>query len=89
MEEKWYKVINKDQRNALIGGMGGWTLDAMDMLLYIMSLTAIMKDFRIDTAVAGLLASVTLLSSAVGGTAFGDRDLCLVYRFERHCHNSN
>lgn len=71
MEEKWYKVINKDQRNALIGGMGGWTLDAMDMLLYIMSLTAIMKDFHIDTAVAGLLASVTLLSSAVGGTAFG------------------
>ncbi len=71
MEEKWYKVINKDQRNALIGGMGGWTLDAMDMLLYIMSLTAIMKDFRIDTAVAGLLASVTLLSSAIGGTAFG------------------
>lgn len=71
MEEKWYNVINKTQRNALIGGMGGWTLDAMDMLLYIMSLTAIMKDFQVDTAVAGLLASVTLLSSAVGGTAFG------------------
>lgn len=71
MEEKWYKAINRTQRNALIGGMGGWTLDAMDMLLYIMSLTSIMKEFQIDTAVAGMLASVTLLSSALGGTAFG------------------
>lgn len=71
MEEKWYNVINRMQRNALIGGMGGWTLDAMDMLLYIMSLTFIMKEFQIDTAIAGLLASVTLFSSALGGTAFG------------------
>lgn len=71
MEEKWYRVINRVQRNALIGGMGGWTLDAMDMLLYVMALTSIMKEFRIDTAIAGLLASVTLLSSAVGGVLFG------------------
>lgn len=68
---KWYKSINRQQRNALIGGLGGWTLDAMDVLLYIMSLTAIMKEFQIDTAVAGLLAGVTLFSSAIGGMAFG------------------
>jgi MFS family permease len=71
IEEKWYKVINKEQRNALIGGMGGWTLDSMDMLLYVMALTAIMKEFQIDTVIGGLLASVTLFSSAVGGIAFG------------------
>ena len=70
-EQKWYKVINKTQRNALIGGLGAWTLDAMDMLLYIMALTSIMKEFRIDTAVAGFLASVTLFSSAIGGVVFG------------------
>jgi len=69
--QKWYRSIDKVQRNALVGAMGGWTLDAMDMLLYIMALTSIMKEFSIDTAVAGMLASVTLLSSAVGGTCFG------------------
>ncbi|EAX47430.1 major facilitator superfamily MFS_1 [Thermosinus carboxydivorans Nor1] len=71
VEPKWYKTINKVQRNALIGGMGGWMLDAMDVLLYVMSLTSIMKEFNIDTAIAGLLASVTLFSSAIGGIVFG------------------
>lgn len=71
MGKKWYQVINKVQRDALIAGMGGWTLDAMDMLLYVMAITSIMKEFHIDTAVAGLLASVTLLSSAFGGVIFG------------------
>lgn len=71
MEEKWYNAINKMQRNALIGGFGSWAVDAMDMMLYIMSLGAIMKEFNIDTAVAGMLASVTLFSSAIGGMIFG------------------
>ena len=71
MEEKWYKVIDKTQRNALIGGFGSWSIDAMDMMLYIMALGAIMKEFAIDTAVAGMLASATLFSSAVGGMIFG------------------
>lgn len=70
-KEKWYCSITSVQRNALIGAMGGWTLDAMDVLLYIMALTSIMKEFQIDTVIAGTLASVTLLTSAIGGTAFG------------------
>lgn len=70
-QEKWYHSVDKVQRNALIGAMGGWTLDAMDMLLYIMALTSIIQEFHIDTAAAGMLASVTLLSSAIGGTGFG------------------
>ena len=67
----WWKEINQTQRNALIGGLGGWMLDAADVMLYVMALTAIMSDLHLDTATAGLLASVMLFSSAFGGIAFG------------------
>ena len=63
--------MEKRHLYALIGGLGAWTMDAMDMLLYVMSLTTIMKEFQISMAIAGMLASVTLLSSAFGGVLFG------------------
>ena len=46
-------------------------LDAMDVLLYTFALTTIQKEFQFDSATAGLLASVTLLASAIGGILFG------------------
>lgn len=67
----WYSFMERRHLYALIGGLGAWTMDAMDVLLYVMSLTYIMKEFQISMAMAGMLASVTLLSSALGGVAFG------------------
>ncbi len=67
----WYDFMERRHLYALIGGLGAWTMDAMDMLLYVMSLTTIMKEFQISMAIAGMLASVTLLSSAFGGVIFG------------------
>ena len=46
-------------------------LDAMDVLLYTFALTTIQQEFQFDSATAGLLASVTLLASAIGGILFG------------------
>ena len=69
--ERWYSFMEKRHLYALIGAMGAWTMDAMDVLLYVMSLTTIMKEFQISMAMGGMLASVTLFSSALGGIAFG------------------
>jgi len=67
----WYSSLTSAHKNALIGGLGAWTFDAMDVLLYVMSLTAIKNEFNISLAMSGALASVTLASSALGGIGFG------------------
>lgn len=67
----WYREINKTQWRALIASGMGWALDAMDVMLYSMVIVALMKELNIDTKTGGLLASFTLLSSAVGGIIFG------------------
>jgi MFS family permease len=51
--------------------MLGWLLDAMDVMLYAFALNAIRAEFGLSAAAAGGLASVTLLTSAVGGVGFG------------------
>lgn len=43
----------------------------MDLMLYAFALTRIQEEFSLGSAGAGALASVTLLSSAAGGTIFG------------------
>ena len=63
--------IGPVQWRALAAAMIGWTLDAMDVMLYAFALTAIRTEFALDAAGAGALASVTLLASAFGGTLFG------------------
>lgn len=67
----WYKEITKTQWRALIAAGTGWALDAMDVMLYSMVLVQIMADLSMDKTMGGFLATVTLLSSAVGGVLFG------------------
>lgn len=58
------------QWRTLAAAQLGWTLDGMNMMLYALTLTTIQADFKLTSAVAGSLASVTLVTSAIGG-AFG------------------
>jgi MFS family permease len=46
-------------------------LDAMDVMLYSLVLVYLMREFAMDTRTAGLLNSLTLVASAVGGLLFG------------------
>jgi MFS family permease len=68
---QWSRNITSTQWHALFAAQAGWMLDAMDVLLYTFALTTIQKEFQFDSATAGLLASVTLLASAIGGILFG------------------
>jgi MFS family permease len=69
--QSWYKLINARQRKALLSASLGWMLDSMDIMLYAMVLAHLMRDFGMSTATAGLMGSLTLLASAVGGVLFG------------------
>jgi MFS family permease len=67
----WLQQITSRQKGALISASLGWMLDAMDIMLYSMILAHLMTAFKMSTSTGGLLASLTLLASAVGGILFG------------------
>jgi MFS family permease len=56
---------------ALWAAMLGFMLDAMDVLLYVFALQSIRAEFGLTNAQAGMVASVTLIASAVGGIGAG------------------
>ncbi len=59
------------ERNSLLAGGLGWMLDSFDVALYSMVLAYLIRDLGISKETGGLLASLTLIASAVGGVAFG------------------
>ena len=67
----WYKTITREQWRALAAAKLGWMLDAMDFLIYVMAIGKLKTYFGFDDATAGLLGTVTLITSAVGGIVFG------------------
>ena len=71
LSRPWYKTLTHQQRMALLSASLGWMLDSMDIMLYALVLAHLMRDFGMSTATAGLMGSLTLFASAVGGVVFG------------------
>jgi MFS family permease len=67
----WLRNATLPERSSLIAGGLGWMLDAMDVMLYSLVLTFLIREFAMDTRTAGLLNSLTLVASAIGGLLFG------------------
>src|SRR5919109_4202171 len=67
----WYRDITSYQWKTFIAALLGWTLDAMDLLLFAFAVGNIAKVFGLSPAQVGTLFSVTLFSSAFGGALFG------------------
>jgi len=59
------------QRRTLIAAALGWMLDSFDAMLYALVLTHVMRDLGMSKATSGLLYTLTLLASGIGGVAFG------------------
>src|SRR6266481_6167170 len=67
----WPRDVTSAERKSLIAGGLGWMLDAMDVMLYSLVLTYLIREFNMDTRTAGFLNSLTLVASAIGGFLFG------------------
>src|SRR5947209_6856036 len=63
--------ITSAQKKTLIAAAMGWALDAFDVMLYALVLAYIMRDLHMTKATAGLLGTLTLLASGIGGVMFG------------------
>src|SRR5213082_3754855 len=60
-----------DQNATVAAGFLGWTLDAFDFFLVVMTLTAIARDFGKSDAAIALSITLTLLFRPVGALIFG------------------
>lgn len=67
----WYRTISGSQWRTLFAAQGGWMLDAMDFVIYLMAIPTLQAAFGFGPEIAGLLATVALLTSAAGGFLFG------------------
>jgi MFS family permease len=67
----WYQTITREQWRVLAAAKFGWMLDAMDFMLYAMAVNQLRVYFAFNDTTAGLLATVTLVMSGVGGLTFG------------------
>src|ERR1700737_2359109 len=63
--------VTAAQRRTLLAAALGWMLDAFDAMLYARVLAHVMRDLGMTKGTAGLLNSLTLLASGIGGGAFG------------------
>ena len=59
------------QRRTLLAAALGWALDAFDAMLYALVLTLLIRDLGMSKTTAGLLGTLTLLASGMGGVLFG------------------
>lgn len=64
-------TVGAREWRALIAAFLGWMLDGMDVMLYAFALSAIREEFHLSGAMVGALASLTLVTSAVGGAVSG------------------
>ncbi|OYO20753.1 MFS transporter [Enemella dayhoffiae] len=68
----WFSQMQPQERKTFWGCFTGWALDAFDVQLYSLVIPLLLSlHFIRDTAQAGLIATVALLSSAVGGWLAG------------------
>src|SRR2546425_5376793 len=61
----------RDQRATVLAGFLGWTLDAFDFFLVVMTLTAIAREFGRSDADVALSITITLLFRPLGAFIFG------------------
>src|ERR687885_10369 len=67
----WYRTLTGRAKHAFWASAVGWALDAFDYQVFSFSLTAIAATFALSQAQAGLIATSTLIVSAIGGVLAG------------------
>jgi len=67
----WFGDLNARERRTMLACFGGWSLDALDVQIFSFVIPSLLALWHITTADAGVLATVTLVVSALGGWVAG------------------
>ena len=65
------QLATPGQRRTLLAAALGWMLDSFDAMLYALVLAHVMRDLGMTKSTAGLLSTLMLLASGIGGILFG------------------
>jgi MFS family permease len=63
----WLRQSSRIERRTFGACLAGWSLDALDVQLFSLVIPALIASWQVSKAEAGLIASVTLFASALGG----------------------
>src|SRR5882757_3702579 len=63
--------LTRDQRNAFLAALLGWTMDAFDYFIVIFVYVDIAKEFHVSVTEMAFLTTATLLMRPVGAVIFG------------------
>jgi MFS family permease len=67
----WFAALGDRGRRAFRAAFAGYMLDAFDLIVLTLSLSAIGTTFAVGTGATGALSTVTLSASAIGGILGG------------------
>ncbi|CAJ0797003.1 MFS transporter [Ralstonia holmesii] len=67
----WYRELDIKGKKAFNASFGGWAIDAFDFMVFSFVITSLVNLWGIDRGKAGLLGTVTLLFSSIGGWIAG------------------
>jgi MFS family permease len=67
----WWRQSSPAARRALAAASFGWMLDSFDVMLYALVVASLIVSLGLSKQAAGILGSITLISAAIGGLAFG------------------
>src|SRR3954452_7633843 len=70
-ERSWFAALGVEGRRAFRAAYAGYMLDAFDLIVLTLSLSAIGATFNVGTGATGALSTVTLSASAIGGILGG------------------
>ena len=63
----WYRDLNAKERSTMWACFGGWSLDAFDVQMYSLVIPTVIGIWGLSKGEAGLIGTVTLLISSLGG----------------------
>ena len=67
----WWAALEEKGRKAYAAAFAGYALDAFDLIILTLTLSAIATTFGVSTGAAGVLSTVTLSASPIGGVLAG------------------
>lgn len=67
----WYGELDKSGKRTFHASFLGWTIDALDYMVFTFVISTLITIWGIDRGQAGMLGTITLLFSAIGGWGAG------------------
>jgi MFS transporter, SHS family, lactate transporter len=68
---QYFRMLTRPQLHAYLAALGGWSLDALDFFIFVISLTAISSEFHTTVKAVSEGVFLTLACRPVGALVFG------------------